>query len=203
MTATGPNIAGTGANDSSVGGVWATWANPSNVTANDGTVAQASTGSMAGAGGPASQYLKATNFGFAIASDQVIDGITVLWRVRNNVNTMVDNAVRIVKGGVIGSTDKSSGTAWSGSLTDRTYGGVSDLWGETWTYSDINDSGFGAALSCVNSAGDSQGDIDYVSITVEHHTVSGPDHKTMPVLTAQTSVRFMPFNQPFNHPWRP
>ena len=42
-----------------------------------------------------------------------------------------DYAVRIIKGGTIGSTDRASGTAWSSSSAYTTYGSSSDLWGET------------------------------------------------------------------------
>ena len=177
MTATGPLIVGTGANDSSVGGATASWANVGNITASDTTYANASPGSMAGAGGPATQYAVGTMSGnqFTIASDQIIDGIVVEWFVRNNVGTTVDSAVRIVKGGVVGATDKASGTSWPGTLGGRTYGGSTDLWGETWLYSDINAANFGAAISAVNSGGDSQCDIDYCQITVYHHTAFDAD----------------------------
>lgn len=167
MTTSGPLTAGSGANDSSIGGSFGNWASPGNITANDATFADASPGSMAGG---ASHYLVASNFGFAIASDQIIDGIKVQFEVKNNAGTTIDNAVRIVKGGVIGSTDKSDATPWPGSETLRTYGSDSDLWGESWTPADINDSSFGCALSCVNSGGDSQGSVDYVRITVDHHS---------------------------------
>lgn len=60
-----------------------------------------------------------------------------------------DNAVRIVKGGSIGSTDKSTGVNWASSDPNSyiRYGGSSDLWGETWTVAQINASDFGIALS--------------------------------------------------------
>jgi len=58
-----------------------------------------------------------------------------------------DDKVRIIKGGVVGSTDRASGSAWPGTLTYSTYGSSSDLWGETWTVADINSSSFGVAIS--------------------------------------------------------
>jgi hypothetical protein len=62
-----------------------------------------------------------------------------------------DNAVRIVKGGVIGSTDKSGISNWNSTDTVVYYGGPSDLWGESWSASDINSSNFGFAISALES----------------------------------------------------
>ena len=62
-----------------------------------------------------------------------------------------DHRVRIIKGGAVGSTDKASGTAWPTSPAYTTYGGASDLWGETWTAEDINASTFGVAISAYAS----------------------------------------------------
>lgn len=62
--------------------------------------------------------------------------------------TLYDEEVKIVKSdGTIGSTNKASASAWSNSDAYTTYGGPYDLWGETWTYADINDSDFGVVIS--------------------------------------------------------
>lgn len=64
-----------------------------------------------------------------------------------------DNTVSIVKSnGSIGTTNKAVAGSWSSSDTIVSYGGSNDLWGETWTASDINDMDFGAVLS-VNLVG--------------------------------------------------
>jgi len=58
--------------------------------------------------------------------------------------------IRIVKGGSIGSTEKSTNailtTSYPGIYV--AYGGSTDLWGETWAASDINSSTFGVVYSC-------------------------------------------------------
>lgn len=124
--------------------------------------------------------LEATGFGFSIPSDATITGIKVEWEKKVNAGaTSFDNRIRIIKGGTVGSTDKSSGTAW-GTANDvfTSYGGSSDLWGETWTASDINSSNFGAALSARNTSGTSRTySIDSVRITVSYVSVSGPTYK--------------------------
>lgn len=115
---------------------------------------------------PSTYYAKATNFGFSIPAGATIDGIVVEWEIKT-ANTILDNAVRIVKGGTIGATDKSSGSYWPASDTYRSYGGAADLWGETWASTDINASTFGCALSAKrDGSGGHYPDIDHVRITV-------------------------------------
>jgi len=58
-----------------------------------------------------------------------------------------DYAVRIVKDGSIGSTDKSISGNWSTTNSYASYGSSSDLWGETWSPADINGSTFGFVIS--------------------------------------------------------
>jgi hypothetical protein len=59
-----------------------------------------------------------------------------------------DERARIVKSdGNIGSTEKATQTNITTTDTYYIYGGSSDLWGETWTAEDINDSDFGFVIS--------------------------------------------------------
>ncbi len=58
-----------------------------------------------------------------------------------------DYRASIVKSdGSIGSTNKYFDFSWGSSDQTIPYGGSSDLWGETWTAEDINDSDFGVVL---------------------------------------------------------
>src|SRR3989339_1843485 len=69
----------------------------------------------------------------------------------HNVGATYDKYIRIIKSdGTIGSTERASVTAW-GASAFYTYGGEADLWGESWTASDINDSDFGIAVSVYGS----------------------------------------------------
>ncbi len=82
--------------------------------------------------------------------------------------------MRIVKGGTIGSTDKGSATNWPTSDASVNYGGAADLWGESWSYSDINDSGFGAALAAASTgSGTRTARIDLITITVAYTEAAG------------------------------
>lgn len=61
--------------------------------------------------------------------------------------TIDDSACYIVKGGTVQTlVDKQKNTAWPTVAAWDTYGGSSDLWGQTWTESDIG-SGFGFSLT--------------------------------------------------------
>jgi hypothetical protein len=169
MATAGPNAPGTLVSDSSVGAV--AWSNPGNAAASDGSYATA----VIGAAVTPSEYLKVTNFGFAIPAGATIDGITVaVERSSSQANRVNDSAVRIVKGGTIGSTDKGSATNWPTSDASVNYGGVSDLWGETWAYSDINASTFGMAISAASTgSGTRAARIDLITITVTYTEAAG------------------------------
>ena len=120
-------------------------------------------------GGATTHYLKATNFGFTIPGGSVIDGIVVeVERKENSSSVCKDSRIRIVKGGSVGSTDKSSVTEWPTTDTYKTYGGAADLWGETWSSTDINDSTFGFALSALG-VGFGTAQVDHIRITVYYH----------------------------------
>ena len=125
-----------------------------------------------------SNYLVTTNFGFAIPAGSIIDGITV--DIEGSVDfatnsNIYDQSIRIVKGGVIVGTDQAGlcgacfPVYWNlGSDVVRTYGGCTNLWGETWTAADINANTFGVAFSAI-SAGSISGNvlhIDHIRITI-------------------------------------
>jgi hypothetical protein len=60
-----------------------------------------------------------------------------------------DEYIKIVKAdGTIGTTNKANTGAWAWDYESYiSYGGSTDLWGETWTPSDINDADFGVVMS--------------------------------------------------------
>lgn len=138
-TNSGARSAGTLADDATVGSV--AWTNPSNAQTSD-DVYTTSTGI-----GVVSHYLKATNYGFSIPSTATINGIYVELE-KKAANTITDSEIKIIKAnGALGNTNKLSGLTWPISDTYSTYGGSADLWGESWTYNDINDADFGVAVS--------------------------------------------------------
>lgn len=83
-----------------------------------------------------------------------------LRRARN-----MDNAVRLTKAGaVVGSNLANSNVEWPTSNAYITYGGNGNLWGTSWTIADINNAGFGAAVSAIVQNGTAN--IDHIRITV-------------------------------------
>lgn len=171
-TATEFTFPGTVANDATVGTI--SWTNVNNVKTDDLNVAQATTTS----GGDNSKYLKCTNFGFTLPNNAEILGIEVNVRLKGGSNDDVDdNQVRIVKSdGSFGSITKNRlNEVWWGSGGGGefvTYGSATDIWSETWTASDINNSNFGFGISVNLQGGDSNidGEIYFIKMKVYYRT---------------------------------
>lgn len=184
---TSANSPATLADDSAIGTV--VWNNPSNASSQNDTYA----GSQPDGDLTITHYLKATDFGFSVPTGATINGIVVevdkYSTASGGDEDVLDYRVRIVKGGTIGSTDKSSASEWSGTDTDTyiTYGSSSDLWGETWTAADINGSTFGFAIAAQHTCGlcsvgvSDTTFIDHIRITVYYGaTVSTQQITTTP-----------------------
>ncbi len=143
-----------------------TWTNVGNVGSSDNLYA--SFGNLTGGTGSHTDYLTVTNFGFNIPLTSTINGMVVeIERSDPNFRTS-DASIRIIKGGVFSTTDRSSGTTYPFSDSYQTYGNPADLWGETWAAADINSSNFGIAIAAQrnSSGGLTGGQIDHVRITV-------------------------------------
>ena len=98
------------------------------------------------------QILKLTNFGFAIPTDSIIDGIELEFVAKaSHEDTFVDSVftkrVSIVKDNVI-QTDNIVDVidVWETSNNTYTWGSPSTLWGGTFLPADINSSEFGVAI---------------------------------------------------------
>ncbi len=148
-----------------------TWNNPNNGKTADGLNAtSASTLNNI----KVTDYLKLTGFNFSIPSWATIISIKVeikKSRGSSGSGNIVDSQVKIVKNNVIGGTaniNKFDGsTSWPSVNTYVAY--ASDLWGETWTPTDINSSIFGVAISATGSSGGSRtAQIDNVQITITY-----------------------------------
>lgn len=152
--------ANTGVDDASIGS--STWGTPGNINLTDSSYA---TNTLSTAG--PTHYLVATNFGFIIPATARVFGIGVI--ITGFGTNVKDNAVRLVKGGVIGSIDRSNTSAWPSTSTGLVYGGSSsDDWGdETLTGSDASSSNFGIALSLDLDSGTSgSASVDSIAMTL-------------------------------------
>jgi hypothetical protein len=140
---------------------------------NDGFWATASNGTP---GTFYSNWLRTNSYGLAIPANAVIKGIevSVLAEGQGGVGNYLDK-INLVRAGVVESTGKSDATKLSSSFSWHTYGGPTDLWGGSWTAADVNDYGFGAAVSVrfANGTGDNAYvDVDTAFIKV-YYTVPG------------------------------
>lgn len=174
MASSGPNSPGTMANDSANPGF--TWISINNSKVSDNVY------TSSGSNAPVTdlQYLKATNFGFSITSGATINGIVVEVERKASVQIStvlegLDTNAKLVKGGTISGTNKSTGASWSTTEGYVTFGSSSDLWGLSLTDTDVNSSGFGFAISA-QIAGTSKSNcnlyVDHIRITV-YYTLSG------------------------------
>lgn len=129
--------------------------------------------------GTTTRYLRCTGYGFAIPTGATINGITVSVERRSNRITdggSRDAAMRVVKAGVIGATDRSAATIYTTADVIEAHGGAADLWGTTWTPAQINAANFGAAFAATkaNAAGLSHLIIvDHVRITIDYSFAPG------------------------------
>ncbi|MBI5372105.1 MAG: T9SS type A sorting domain-containing protein [Sphingobacteriales bacterium] len=171
QSSSGPNDAGTFSNNASVGTV--AWSSQGNAITSNDNYAQA-TVSLGLLGSANTNYLVATNYGFAIPGTAIITGIKVevekhYFIILGLLSSVTDNSVRLLKGGAIGGTNNALG-AWPSSDAYSTYGGSADLWGRTWSAADINNSGFGVAISTHIAAGlaglDMDALVDHIRVTI-------------------------------------
>jgi MSHA biogenesis protein MshQ len=149
------------------------WTNPARAISSNNSYATASVD------GTVSRYLVCTGYNFAIPAGATINGITVSVERRSNRTTdggSRDAAMRLVKAGVIGTTDRSTATTYTTADVTEAHGGATDLWGTAWTPADINAANFGAAFAATkpNAAGPAHAvSVDYVRITIDYTYAPG------------------------------
>jgi hypothetical protein len=164
-------VAGTAADDAAVGTT--AWTNPGNTASSDDARAVAS---AVPATTGVSQYLKLTNFGFALPAGATVTGVRVDWERSASAGTAIStNSIKLVKAGAVaGSEMVGADTAqWTTTDVAFTHGGPANLWGTTWTRDEINAAGFGVAISAKNTSGAGvDARIDFVRVAV-FYTASG------------------------------
>jgi len=131
VTTAGPNSTGTVADGGEFGGF--EWTTPTNATASDNSYA-VSNAALANS-------LKATNFGFSIPAGATINGMVFEWEGKTGAGTQARN-IKAIKDGstLIASNHSVTFTTTEGY---QTAGTSTDLFGTTWTVSEINSANFG------------------------------------------------------------
>lgn len=165
MPDTGWHSPGTMANDAATG--TKVWNNPDNAKSSDDNYAD----SIGGVGGGSSNYLVATNFGFAIPLGATIEGIEVEFeRKANLADNVSDFKIYIVKAdGTYGAENKSAAGFWSTVEAYFSYGGAADLWSLAWSAANINHANFGVGLSVLMQA-NGRAYVDHIRIKVYYTT---------------------------------
>ena len=141
------------------------WVNSTNVYASDGNYATVALTPL-----QTGSSLKDSAFGFGsvVPSNATINGIAVsiVHAAISGGGTVQDNNVQLLKASIPTGNNKATNLNWGAETVN--YGGASDLWGTTWTPSDINNSGFGLTINVKNTdpINSVTAGIDYISITV-------------------------------------
>jgi hypothetical protein len=165
-------------NDNSISGI--AFSSLTNVGADDASSATASiTLSLLGSG--KTNYLKATGFGFAIPASATICGISVSIKKRatgiNILNSISDEAVRLVVGGAATGTNKAKSGSWTGTAAFSNYGGAADTWSNSLTPTQVNSSNFGVAIAADYSGLTGvllTAEIDYITMQVSYMNIPVP-----------------------------
>lgn len=148
------------------GGTGSLWGNLPGATADDNSFANSQIG------GSLSRDLLATNYGFSIPANAIINGIQVIiGRRANRSNSLSDNKLYLRIGGIATGTNKAlPSTIWSTTETVANYGSNSDLWGTTTlTPAIINAANFGVVLAVINNKDeDTTASVNYIQITVTY-----------------------------------
>jgi len=161
---------GTGANTAR-GGSSVSWSSPGNVTANDGSVSDVDE-DLKDLG--YTDYLTATMSGnvFAIAGDQVIDGVEVEVEIFVNGTSSGRSEVEdlILVSSLGDGDDKGDDYQLTTTPTIRTYGGAADTWGLALTPAVVNATSFGAKLAVLEALNGNgkRPRVDFIRITVYH-----------------------------------
>ncbi len=173
--------AGTGANVNGPG-TGGSWTNTNNITTTGNATVLISTNGT-------SEYLQGTNYGFTnlIPANATILGFQVSINRSSSANTggnsINDVTLSLIKNGTIVTgtgSNKATATDWPTTLGVANYGTTSDLWGTTWTASDVRNTNFGVTLSVLNQSGvgTRTASVDYIKVAVTYSIPGSTDWYT-------------------------
>jgi hypothetical protein len=147
------------------------WANPGNVVSDNGTETSITAATFDSP--DISQILVVSNFGFAIPTNAVINGVTVEVDRRSIIaNSGKDFRVQLANGttfaSLIGTNKAVPATIWPTTSTVATYGGATDVWGASLTPAIVNSSSFAVFFSAQANIANSDIGVDYIRVTVNY-----------------------------------
>ena len=195
MATAGPSLPGTGSNDATVGTI--AWGTPTSIQTNNSVMA---TNVRTSNGSHTSNYLKAVGFGFAIPAGATINGITVGIEKYQQSGTgtgsgnIKNSEIKLLKAGVIGATNRAdtvtswqvqSPSGWASTPSAPVeVGGPADLWGDTWSSTDINNASFGVVLAALVTRTGGKGaaalraNVDQILITITYTPANAKQQMT-------------------------
>ena len=124
------------------------------------------------------KYIVGSNFGFSIPEGATIDGILV--EILQKGNNTVENSIKIVKGGTIQGDENSTEVSLPSTYTYVSYGGSDDLWGLSWSDTDINASTFGVGFAVDGYNYNDDAYVDHIRIKV-YYTEGGATSAPFPM----------------------
>lgn len=168
-TTTGPRLPTTATgNTNTIGAGTVAWINPTNIELSDGVFSTCIPGTAT------TDDLRGGGFGFTIPLTDTINGIQL--DVSGKATTGGIEAFFTVEleGGGGTSANRASG-ALGTTLTTFSFGGPADLWGTTWTPTQINAAGFVGNVSFKTTAGGpGTVSVDFMQITVTSTPAATP-----------------------------
>lgn len=169
MAAEGPNYPAEATNYDWMGFGLRSWSDLTYIGADDSNYAYAESGFM---GNQYTMYALATNFGFSIPAGATIDGIEYSAEAYGTGGGANWYSFKSVKGGTIGGNELSD-NSFLGIEETKSFGGSSNLCGQTWAAEDVNNSGFGGSLAIFFMSSMSYAYLNYISATV-YYTPATP-----------------------------
>lgn len=125
-----------------------------------------------------SSRIDVTTITNAVPALATINSITITINRRNtNVLTLVsDSEVKLIRAGVVETTNNATATQYPAALAVATYGG--DLWGAAWTAADLNDANFGVAFNAAiddrSNSVNGLAEYDYVAYSIDYTDYVAP-----------------------------
>ncbi|HET6999342.1 MAG TPA: hypothetical protein VFI03_12225 [Solirubrobacterales bacterium] len=157
------------------------WSSPENIKSSNNTYASAELSPLP-TGPTTSTVLSAKSFGYAIPETATILGIAAEVERAGTLTPGIgvrDLSIRLLKAGVETGTNKASSEGWPLADAYKPYGASNDLWGTTWTPTEINASGFGLSIMAkvVNTKiGGGTAKVDHVRLTV-YYAEAGDENR--------------------------
>lgn len=206
----GPRNPGTMSDRDPGAGIFNPWSNINNaMTSNNVYATRAIAGSANGLGQPQNftNQLRATNFGFNLPdTTSSIDGIQPSFERKASVASRVHTEfVGLLRNNSIYVQNHTGYAKWGTSDAYETHWGPTNTGGKTWTYSDINSTGFGLMIQARNYSTNTSNVtayVDHMRMTVYYTANTPPSINYGPIVSYGSYNRLGPNNTPITVSFR-